>query len=58
MIGETCDKSSVFSIRGWKVKLQNCIPDRGDVAIELEDGGFEKVAEADAGSWFQGALPL
>jgi hypothetical protein len=34
------------------------ITDYGDVAIELEGGGFKKVAEADAGSWFQGALPL
>jgi hypothetical protein len=34
------------------------ITDYGDVAIELEDGGFKKVAEADAGSWFPGTLPL
>lgn len=34
------------------------ISDYGDVAIELEDGGFKKIAEADAGSWFPGALPL
>lgn len=34
------------------------ITDYGDVAIELEDGGFKKIAEADASSWFPGALPL
>jgi hypothetical protein len=34
------------------------ITDYGDVAIELEDGGFKKITEADAGSWFPGALPL
>lgn len=34
------------------------ITDYGDVAIELDGGGFKKVAEADAGSWFPGALPL
>ena len=34
------------------------ITDYGDVAIELEDGGFKKITEADAGSWFPGALPI
>lgn len=33
------------------------ITDYGDVAIELEDGGFKKIAEADADSWFDGHLP-
>jgi hypothetical protein len=33
------------------------ITDYGDVAIELEDGGFKKITEADADSWFDGHLP-
>ena len=34
------------------------ITDYGDVAIELEYGGFKKITEADASSWFPGTLPL
>jgi hypothetical protein len=34
------------------------ITDYGDVAIELQDGGFKKIAEADAESWFPGHLPM
>ena len=33
------------------------ITDYGDVAIEIEHGGFKKIAEADADSWFDGHLP-
>ena len=34
------------------------ITDYGDVAIEVEAGGFKKIAEADADSWFPGHLPI
>jgi hypothetical protein len=33
------------------------VTDYGDVAIEIEHGGFKKIAEADADSWFDGHLP-
>lgn len=33
------------------------ITDYGDIAIEIEDGGFRKIAEANADSWFDGHLP-